>query len=271
MDQNLEQKLSKLGKKVSVHEVQTVPLDEGNSKLRNLNQVSQFCKTLKEKVSHQAKDSIVVTLGGDHSLSIGSVSGVSEVHKNLRLIWVDAHADINTEATSLSGSIHGCSVAFLLGLQNFDWKTKCLEPSHVVYIGLRDVELGERRILKEMGIRVFTMHDVDKWGIDSVCQQALDHLDPFKLYPIHLSFDIDSLDPDVAPATGTLVQGGLTVHFFINFKFREGRYICEKVHQTKRLVSMDLVEVNPLLAPGTKTAQIAVELICSAMGHSLIE
>lgn len=181
------------------------------------------------------------------------------------MIWVDAHADINTVETTDSGNIHGMPVSFLLGLgskvSEFEWIKPTLTPERIVYIGLRDVDAGEKQILRENGIKAFSMHDVDKHGIGKVVEMALDLVNPDRTRPIHLSFDVDALDPTVAPSTGTPVRGGLT--------FREGHYICEAVHETGLLVALDLVEVNPSLADAAsvlQTVTVGCSLVRSALG-----
>ncbi|XP_028677063.1 arginase-2, mitochondrial [Erpetoichthys calabaricus] len=213
-----------------------------------------------------------VMLGGDHSLAIGSVQGHSQHCPDLCLIWVDAHADINTPLTSPSGNLHGQSVAFLLkDLQNkipelpgFSWVTPCLSASDIVYIGLRDVDPGEHGILKNCGIKFFSMRDIDHFGIQRVMELTFDHLLDRKQRPIHLSFDIDAFDPSLAPATGTPVIGGLT--------YREGIYITEEIHNTGLLSAMDLVEVNPMLGVSQEavgsTASLAVDVIASSLGQT---
>lgn len=138
------------------------------------------------------------------------------------------------------GNIHGMPVSFLLGLgpkiEEFAWVQPLLKPHRLVYIGLRDVDVGERRLLRENGIKAYSMHEVDKYGIGRVVEMALDHVNPGRKLPIHLSFDVDALDPTVAPSTGTPVRGGLT--------FREGHYICEAVYETGCLVALDIMVSN---------------------------
>jgi len=212
--------------------------------------VSSVTQALSEEVYAQAKEGrLALTLGGDHSIAVGSISGTAKaarerLGKEIAVVWVDAHADINTPQSSGSGHIHGMPVAFLTGLSNapeenpevFGW----LRPEHrinlkkLVYIGLRDVDLPEKRILRENGIKAFSMHDVDKHGIGKVMDMALEYIGDA---PIHLSFDVDALDPMWAPSTGTPVRGGLTL--------REGDYICESVHETGMLIAMDLVRPPP--------------------------
>ncbi|XP_037097245.1 arginase-2, mitochondrial [Syngnathus acus] len=214
----------------------------------------------------------LVMLGGDHSLGIGSVAGHAQQCPDLCLIWIDAHADVNTPETSPSGNLHGQPVAFLLkelqdkvlDLPGFSWVKPVLSCRDLVYIGLRDVDPGEYHILKNLGIQYFTMRDIDRLGIQRVTEVALDHVLARKQRPVHLSFDIDAFDPSLAPATGTPVNGGLT--------YREGIYIAEEVHNTGLLSVMDLVEVNPGVgatqAAIEATASLAVDVIASSLGQT---
>lgn len=214
----------------------------------------------------------LIMLGGDHSLAIGSVSGHAQQCPDLCLIWVDAHADINTPTTSPSGNLHGLPVAFMLkelqakmpDIPGFSWTKPFLNSRDLVYIGLRDVDPGEYQILKSLGIQYFTMRDIDRLGIQRVMEVTLDHVLARKQRPIHLSFDIDAFDPSLAPATGTPVNGGLT--------YREGIYIAEEIHNTGLLSVMDLVEVNPVLGASPEaveaTASLAVDVIASSLGQT---
>lgn len=214
----------------------------------------------------------LVMLGGDHSLAIGSVGGHAQQCPDLCLIWVDAHADINTPMSSPSGNLHGQPVSFMLkeltdkmpDIPGFSWTKPFLSSSDLVYIGLRDVDPGEYHILKNLGIQYFTMRDIDRLGIQRVMEVTLDHLLSRKQRPIHLSFDIDAFDPSLAPATGTPVNGGLT--------YREGIYITEEIHNTGLLSAMDLVEVNPTLGATREaveaTASLAVDIIASSLGQT---
>jgi len=206
---------------------------------------------------------------------MGTISGSIETHPNVGIIWVDAHADLNTTETTGSGNIHGMPVSYLLGINSpshpsfpiFSWLKPALKPSGIVYIGLRDVDAGEKRLLKEHGIMAFSMHEVDKHGIGKVVDMALDYLNqgPGRERPIHLSFDVDALDPTVAPSTGTPVRGGLT--------FREGHYICEAIYETGSLVALDLMEVNPSLSDAasvTQTVAVGCSLVRAALGETLL-
>ncbi|KAF3932871.1 Arginase-1 [Dactylella cylindrospora] len=228
---------------------------------------------------HASSGRLVLTLGGDHSIAIGSISGVARairerLGKPLAVIWVDAHADINTFETSPSGNVHGMPVAFLTGIckhEVFSWlKEGDLIPlDKLVYIGLRDVDVGEKKILRENKIKAFSMHDIDRHGIGKVMDMALEYIGDDT--PIHLSFDVDACDPAHAPSTGTPVRGGLTL--------REGDFICEAVHETGRLVGMDLVEVNPAILAReagvdswqvSETVRTGCSLIRCALGESLL-
>jgi len=238
--------------------------------LKNPRLVSSVCESVANVVGTHAKNGqLPVTLGGDHSLAMGTISGTLDTYPDACVVWVDAHADINTVETTESGNIHGMPVSFLLGLGDniptFSWVRSALKPERLVYIGLRDVDAGEKHILKENKIKAFSMHEIDIYGIGKVVEMALDHVNPNRDLPIHLSFDVDALDPSVAPSTGTPVRGGLT--------FREGHYICETIHETGLLVALDLMEVNPSLADPEsvrQTVAVGCSLVRSALGETLL-
>jgi len=238
--------------------------------------VSAVTKAVADVVGgHAQKGELALTIGGDHSLALGTVSGTFSKYPDACLIWIDAHADINTVASTTSGNLHGMPVSFLLGLEGngaiaqpdgeFGWVKSLLKKERLVYIGLRDVDAGEKKILRDEGIKAFSMHEVDKYGIGRVVEMALDHVNPNRDLPIHLSFDVDALDPSVAPSTGTPVRGGLT--------FREGHYICEAIHETGLLVSLDIMEVNPSLEDANsvkQTVTVACSLARAALGETLL-
>ena len=225
------------------------------------------------------------TCGGDHSIAAGTISALLSQHPNLCVVWVDAHADANTPRTSPSMHYHGMPAAHLMGwfeeeLAGFEWlKAGCLDEARLAYIGLRDVDEAEASMLRNSHVHTYTMRDVDKYGIAKVIEMALQAIDPNGRCPMHLSLDIDAVDPHYAPGTGTAARGGLT--------YREIHYICEEMAETGRLVGMDLVEVNPGLDPApsgekmhgdnahvnerlTPTVQLAVELSLSALGKSIL-
>ncbi|KAG0742804.1 hypothetical protein G6F57_002728 [Rhizopus arrhizus] len=232
--------------------------------------VSAVTEHVSKQIYQSAKDGkFVLTLGGDHSIALATVSGVFNAYPDACLIWVDAHADINTPATTDSGNIHGCPVSFLTGIAgdhpDFKWVKPLLKTNRLSYIGLRDVDDGEKKIIRENNIQAFSMHHVDKYGIGKVVEMALDHINPNRDLPIHLSFDVDALDPTVAPSTGTPVRGGLT--------FREGHYICEAVAETGLLVAADIMEVNPALSDPDavfQTVQVGCSLSRCCLGESLL-
>jgi len=238
--------------------------------LKNPRLVSKVSEAVARTVGGHAKaQKLPLTLGGDHSLAMGTISGTLDAYPNACVIWIDAHADLNTIESTESGNIHGMPVSFLLGIGSkvpeYSWVKPTLKTNRIVYIGLRDVDAGEKKILKENDIKAFSMHEVDKWGIGKVVEMALDHVNPNRDLPIHLSFDVDALDPTVAPSTGTPVRGGLT--------FREGHYICEAIHETGLLVALDIMEVNPSLRDATaveQTVAVGCSLARAALGETLL-
>lgn len=242
----------------------------GSKKLRHGAAILKVCKELAERVYHIRKGGAVpVTLGGDHSLAVGSVAGVSralrEDDRKIGLIWVDAHADINTPATSPSGNVHGMPVAHILGLGSRDFARlggfwPKVEPRNLCLIGTRDVDKAEAKILRQSGARVFSMQEIDRFGMGVCVEQAID-IASDGTAGFHLSFDIDVVDPGQAPGTGTVKRGGLT--------YREAHLLMELAADSERLLGLDLVEVNPLEDVQNSTAVIAAELIASALGKSI--
>jgi arginase len=203
-----------------------------------------------------------LVLGGDHSLSIGSIRGAAK-HKKLGVIWVDAHADFNTAETTPTGNIHGMPLAALCGwgdprlVRLWDETPPVLDPKRVAVIGARDLDPGEKRNLREAGVMVQSMEQIDRIGMVAALERAVDSVSR-DVDGIYLSFDMDALDPRHAPGVGTPVAGGLT--------FREAHLACEVVAETGKLIGMELVEVNPILDVQNQTAILAVEFIRSALG-----
>lgn len=207
---------------------------------------------------------IPVFLGGDHSVAIGSIGGVTH-DEPCGLIWIDAHGDFNTPDSSPSGNVHGMGLATLLGygppeLVNVGRHGPKIKGKDVVLIGIRDLDEKEKLLLKQSNCTVYTMREVDEYGIHIVLREALKKLSNHKR--IHVSFDIDSIDPMEAPGVGTPVRGGLT--------YREGQLVMEIIADTKKLCSVDLVEINPILDTQNRTAQIAVSLVASLFGKSIL-
>lgn len=250
--------------------------DPDHRNMKNPRAVSAVTQKLSSQVYEHAREGrFVLTLGGDHSIAIGTVSGTAKairerLGRDMAVIWVDAHADINTPETSDSGNIHGMPVAFLTGLATdeadkpFGWiaEDQKISTAKLVYIGLRDVDRGEKKILRDNNIKAFSMHDIDRHGIGKVMDMALGWIG--RDTPIHLSFDVDALDPMWAPSTGTPVRGGLTL--------REGDFIAESVHETGNLVALDLVEVNPSLEKEgvSETVRAGVSIVRCALGDTLL-
>lgn len=203
-----------------------------------------------------------IFLGGDHSISIGSISGALHRADKVGVIWVDAHGDFNTPKTSPSGNIHGMVVTSLMwqGPEILAIGERRLKPDQIVMIGTRDLDYEERIALRESGIKVMTMRDIDEDGMASIVRSALEQLGD--VGAIHVSFDMDSLDPSVAPGVGTPVQGGLN--------YREAHLLLEMLADDGRVRSMDIVEVNPILDTFNYTAEIAVGLAASLFGQRII-
>ena len=214
--------------------------------------------------SIQAKNFPLV-LGGDHSLSIGSVRGAAR-NKKIGVIWIDAHADFNTAETTPSGNIHGMSLAVLAGLgdkslvQLWDENIPVIDPSKIAIIGARDLDSGEKVNLSNAGARVMGMEQIDRYGMVSVVEKAIERVSG-DVDGIYLSLDLDSLDPEHAPGVGTPVSGGLTQ--------RETHLACELIAETGKLIGMDVVEVNAILDVQNRTASLAVDLALSALGRRI--
>jgi arginase len=206
-----------------------------------------------------------LTLGGDHSIAAGSIAGVCSAGR-AGVLWVDAHADFNTPDTSPSKNLHGMPLASLVGLGATTLAAylsdACLDPKDIVILGLRSVDPDERALLREHGVRVFTMRDVDEEGIARVTRAALAHFSERGIERLHLSFDPDSLDPEIAPGVGTPVPGGLT--------YREAHLLMEMLADDNRVRSVDIVEINPILDTRNHTANLCVELVASLLGQTIL-
>lgn len=207
-----------------------------------------------------------LVLGGDHSIALGTIGGVAKNVNDLGVIWFDAHGDLNTGETSPSGNIHGMPLAAslgygherLVGIAGFSPKIK---PENVVIIGARSLDEGERELIKRLGIKVFTMHEIDKLGMARVMDEAISHVSKHTK-GVHLSLDLDGLDPHDAPGVGTPVIGGIS--------YREGHLAMEMLAEANILCSAEFVEVNPILDQQNMTARVAVALMSSAFGDKLL-
>ncbi|MFC0015721.1 arginase [Allobacillus sp. GCM10007491] len=237
------------------------------SNLKNLDEIASANELAANKVSEIIEDGqFPLILGGDHSMAIGTIAGVQKHYNNLGVIWYDAHADFNTEETSPSGNIHGMSLAVNLGmghekLTSILQNNPKIKPENVIIIGARSIDSGERELIKEKGIKVYTAHEVEQQGIESIIKETLNDLST-RTDGIHLSFDVDSLDPIYVPGTGTPVEGGLSI--------RESHYALRLLNESEKIVSAEFVEVNPLLDVKNQTAERTVELIGSLLGERYI-
>ena len=207
---------------------------------------------------------IPIILGGDHSASIGSIAGVSKKSERLGLLWLDCHPDANTPETSPSGNVHGMTVAISLGygypqLVNCGGFTPKVVPEDICILGAKDIDKGEKEFLDRIGVQMFTLFDIENYGIVKIIDKAIKIVSE-KTDKIHVSFDIDVLDPLIAPGTGIMSRGGLT--------YREISYIIEKLGKKNLVSSIDLIEINPLLDIKNQTSELAVELLLNAIGGS---
>jgi arginase len=268
----LEDALTELGYGVTDLGNAGVPIPEvvqNREEARHLEAVRSVCKEVAGRAEAVVSDGLFpIFLGGDHSISIGTVSGAARASAGARtgVIWLDAHADFNIPETSPSGNVHGMPLATLTGrghpsLVEIGGPGPSVRAEDVVLIGLRSVDLEERNLLREAGVRTYTMKEIDAYGAARVVRQAikaLSHVDR-----VHLSFDLDVLDPEIAPGVGTPVRGGLT--------YREAHLVMELINEAGIISSLDVVEVNPILDVKNGTATLAVELVESLMGRRIID
>jgi arginase len=241
-------------------------IDAGDEHARFLPQIKETCRHIAELVADAAgAGSIPIVLGGDHSVALGTLGGLHRVHGPGGVIWIDAHGDLNSPETSPSGNVHGMVLAAALGLagQQFEgdgWDLPALVPSRVALIGVRSLDEGERELLKELDALVFTMSDVDRLGVERAVREALVHVAGPGF--VHISLDMDVVDPDVAPGVGTPVRGGLN--------YREAHLAMELIAESGLATSIDVVEVNPILDRENETGELAVELVASALGARIL-
>lgn len=244
----------------------TIDEKESAMNLRHLTEVVEVNHKLASIVNKEVeRNHLPLILGGDHSIAIGSLAGISKHYRNLGVIWYDAHGDLNQAETSPSGNIHGMPLAASLGLGNkklthlFNYAPK-IKPENVVIIGVRSLDPPEKKLIKEKNIRVYTMHEIDRLGMPQVMDEIISHLRQ-RTDGVHLSLDLDGLDPSEAPGVGTPVNGGLT--------YRESHLAMEMLAESELITSAEFVEVNPILDDKNKTATLAVDLIGSLFGEKL--
>lgn len=272
---NLDGRLALLGYQVhdlgnvDVKQAESIP--EGPNNARYLHEIALTCKRLAQMVDKAAgRGQMPLVLGGDHSVAIGTVSGLArhyrKQHKSIGLIWVDAHADMNTPKTSPSGNVHGMPLACLIGhgpkelthLFNFAPK---IHPHNVVLVGIRDVDILERPLVRKSGVRAFTMRDIDERGLRPVMEDAI-RIATAETEGFHLSLDMDSVDPQFAPGVGTPVRGGIN--------YREAHLAMEVINDSGRMLGLEIVEVNPVIDEVNRTAELSVELAMSALGKRIL-
>ena len=272
----LEAKLEALGHQVEDAGNINVTLPEqknfGDPHARYLKEITATCKKLAEEtLKTLGEQKIPLSIGGDHSIAAGSVSGVAEFYHrqghHIGLIWIDAHADINSPGTSPSGNVHGMPLGALMGLGGldplghlYDWSPK-VRPENCVLVGIRDVDMAEKENIRRTGIEVFTMRDIDERGMRTVMEEAL-RMAGRGTVGYHISLDMDWVDPEDAPGVGTRVPGGAT--------YREAHLAMEIIADHARMTSMDIVEVNPVIDEYNRTAELAVELTSSAFGKKIL-
>lgn len=234
--------------------------------LRNYDEIIDVNQKLNKEVSASIENNrFPLVLGGDHSIAVGSVSAISKHYNNLGVIWYDAHGDLNIPEESPSGNIHGMPLRILTGegpKELLELNSNVIKPENIVLIGMRDLDKGERQFIKEHNIKTFTMSDIDKLGIKEVIENTIEYLKSRNVDGVHLSLDVDALDPLETPGTGTRVLGGLS--------YRESHFALELLHQSHLISSMDLVEVNPLIDSNNYTAEQAVSLVGTFFGETLL-
>jgi arginase len=266
----LEQQLAdKLGVRVSDEGNVISPVVEttamGDEHARYLAQILDLCDRLAGLVADAARRGVLpLVLGGDHSVALGSLVGMAQARGAGGVVWIDAHGDLNTPETSPSGNVHGMVLAAALGLageafRRDGWPLPAVEPGKLALVGVRSLDDGERELLQKLDAKVFTMSEVDRIGVEPCMREALAHASGAAF--LHVSLDMDVVDPDYAPGVGTPVRGGLS--------YREAHLALETV-AAGSIDSMDVVEVNPILDRENETGQLAVELVTSALGARIL-
>jgi len=246
-------------------------MPQADEKLKYVREISNACQQLADEVKAILEaDELPLVLGGDHSIAVGSFSGAASYFKQrnetLGLIWFDAHADMNTPDTTPSGNIHGMPLAALLGygvpeLTNVAGFAPKLDPRLCVHVGARDIDAGERELIRKVGMRFFTMREIDERGMSACMDEAIKIASQASA-GYGVTFDVDALDPGDAPGSGTLVRGGLT--------YREAHLGMEKVAEAGGMRYLEIVEINTALDVNNKTAELGVELILSALGKTIL-
>jgi arginase len=240
--------------------------ESGDENARFLPQILALCDRVAELVATARRNGQTpLVLGGDHSVALGSLVGMASVDGPGGVLWLDAHGDLNTPESSPSGNVHGMVLAAALGLGGVafsreGWTLPAIEAGRLALVGVRSLDQGERELLKQLNAKVFTMAEIDRTGVERCMREAIAHASGAAF--LHVSFDLDVVDPETAPGVGTPVRGGLS--------YREAHLAMELVAESKQADSFDLVEVNPVLDRENATGKLAVELIASALGARIL-
>jgi arginase len=238
----------------------------GNPSARFLAEIKETCERVARLVERSVLEGRVpVVLGGDHSIALGTVGGLASAHGPGAVLWLDAHGDLNTPETSPSGNVHGMPLAAALGRAGEDfasetWPLPALAPERVMLVGVRSLDEGERSYIREAGLGVYTMTELDRRGVEAVVREALERVRGAAF--VHVSLDMDVVDPEVAPGVGTPVRGGLS--------YREAHLALELIAESGLMTSLEIVEVNPILDRENATGELAVELAASAFGATIL-
>jgi arginase len=252
------------GGNIEAHQVET--LEPGDPRAKYAREIMESCAEIADAVAAAAAaGEFALVLGGDHSLAMGVLGGLAREHGPGAVIWIDAHADVNTPATSPSGNVHGMPLAVALGWGGpaFDegpWPTPSVDESKTVLVGIRSLDIGERERLRASQVKVYTMSDLDRFGVEKVIEGALERVQGAPW--VHLSLDMDVVEPEQAPGVGTPVRGGMS--------YREAHLALELLAGSGLVDSMEVVEVNPILDRENATGELAVELVCSALGQRIL-
>jgi arginase len=240
--------------------------ESGDEHARFLPEIRDTSQRIARLVADAARDDLVpIVLGGDHSVALGTLAGLAETRGPGGVLWIDAHGDLNSPETSPSGNVHGMVLAAALGLagerfRDDGWGLPAVEPGRAALVGVRSLDEGERTLLGEQDVKVFTMSDVDRLGVERAVREALAHIAGPGF--VHVSLDMDAMDPEVAPGVGTPVRGGLS--------YREAHLALELVAESGLVSSFDVVEVNPILDRENQTGKLAVELLASGLGARIL-
>ena len=266
----LDWRIAELGRQVEDWGNVDTPVAEaiefGDPRARFLDEIKATCVEIADLVAKAKADRYLpLVLGGDHSVALGTLGGLARRAGAGGVLWIDAHGDLNRPETSPTGNVHGMVLAAALGLagsafESDYWPTPSVDPTRVALVGLRSLDEGERNLLRELGARVYTMSDVDRLGVERAIRESLEHVAGSGF--VHVSLDMDVVDPEIAPGVGTPVRGGLS--------YREAHFALELVAESGLAGSLEVVEVNPILDRENATGRLAVELVASALGARIL-